>query len=47
VAFLASLDAATRTQILVEASPEFLATLPAAIRDEAERYRYHQINSMI
>ena len=32
VAFLASLDVITRAQVLIEATPEFLSTLPANIR---------------
>jgi len=35
VAFLASLDMQTRAQVLLEATPEFLATLPPNIREEA------------
>ena len=33
VAFLESLDMQTRAQVLVEATPEFLATLPPNIRE--------------
>jgi hypothetical protein len=33
VAFLASLDIHTRAQVLIEATPEFLSTLPANIRE--------------
>lgn len=47
VAFLASLDMQTRAQVLVEATPEFLSTLPANIRQEAENYRHQQINRII
>lgn len=37
----------TRAQVLIEATPEFLATLPPNIREEAERYRHHQLNRII
>jgi hypothetical protein len=47
VAFLASLDPQTRAQVLLEATPEFLATLPSNIREEAERHRNLQINRII
>lgn len=47
VAFLASLDVLTRAQVLIEATPEFLSTLPANIREEAENYRHQQINRII
>lgn len=47
VAFLASLDIHTRAQVLIEATPEFLSTLPVNIREEAENYRHQQINRII
>jgi hypothetical protein len=47
VAFLASLDIHTRAQVLIEATPEFLRTLPANIRAEAENYRHQQVNRMV
>lgn len=47
LAFIASLDPQTRAQVLMEATPEFLLTLPATFREEAERYRHQHINNLI
>jgi uncharacterized protein (DUF1499 family) len=47
LAFLASLDMQTRAQVLIEAAPEFLNSLPPSIRQEAENYRHQQINRII
>lgn len=47
VAFLDSLDPHTRAQVLLEATPDFLQSLPPNIREEAERHRSLQINRII
>ena len=47
LAFLDSLDPHTRSQVLLEATPEFLATLPPQVREEVERQRSQNLNRII
>ena len=45
--FFASVDPALREQLLMEATPEVLATLPPEMRAEAENIRQRQISMML